>query len=99
MRSEYPEPLNLGQDRLISINQLADLNANIAGIVISKKNIPGPQGVRDRNSDNNRLREVLNCKPEIKLEEGLVLTYSRIEEQVRTSYELALHDVSKPDVI
>src|SRR5579885_715729 len=52
MRSDYREPLNLGQDRLISINQLADLVAEIAGIRIAKKHVAGPQGVRGRNSDN-----------------------------------------------
>lgn len=82
MRSDYAEPLNLGQDRMVSINQLAEMIAEIAGIDIVKKHIPGPQGVRGRNSDNSRLREVLNWEPQISLEEGLGLTYSWIEEQV-----------------
>lgn len=83
MRSDYREPLNLGQDRLITINQLADIVANIAGIEITKKHIPGPQGVRGRNSDNTRLREVLNWEPQISLEEGLRRTYEWIETQAR----------------
>ena len=83
MRSEYREPLNLGQDRLVTIDQLADLVANIAGIAITKKHVPGPQGVRGRNSDNTRLRQVLQWEPEITLEDGLYRTYSWIEEQVR----------------
>jgi len=83
MRSEYPEPLNLGQDRLITINQLADIVAHIAGISITKKHVSGPQGVRGRNSDNTRLRAVLQWEPEIALEEGLYRTYIWIEEQVR----------------
>jgi GDP-D-mannose 3', 5'-epimerase len=83
MRSEYREPLNLGQDRLVTINQLADLIAQIAGIAIVKKHVPGPQGVRGRNSDNARLRHVLQWEPAITLEEGLARTYSWIEEQVR----------------
>jgi GDP-D-mannose 3', 5'-epimerase len=83
MRSEYREPLNLGQDRLVTINQLADLIAEIAGIAIVKKHVPGPQGVRGRNSDNTRLREVLQWEPEIALEEGLYRMYIWIEEQVR----------------
>ncbi len=83
MRSDYREPLNLGQDRLISINQLADLVAEIAGIRIAKKHVAGPQGVRGRNSDNTRLREVLGWEPQISLEEGLARTYAWIEEQVR----------------
>jgi GDP-D-mannose 3',5'-epimerase len=83
MRSNYAEPVNLGQDRMISINELADMIGEIAGIRIIKKHVPGPQGVRGRNSDNNRLREVLGWEPEISLEEGLQQTYRWIEEQVR----------------
>jgi nucleoside-diphosphate-sugar epimerase len=83
MRSEYAEPLNLGQDRLISINELADMVAAVAGVRIVKKHVPGPQGVRGRNSDNTRLREVLGWEPEISLEEGIARTYEWIEAQVR----------------
>src|SRR5438876_11873964 len=79
----FGEPLNLGQDRLITINQLADLVANIAGIRIVKRHVRGPQGVRGRNSDNTRLRKVLGWEPEIPLEEGLRRTYEWIEKQVR----------------
>ena len=82
MRSDYHEPLNLGQDRLISINDLANLVAGIAGISITTKHVPGPQGVRGRNSDNSRLRKVLGWEPQITLEEGLARTYPWIEEQV-----------------
>jgi GDP-D-mannose 3',5'-epimerase len=82
MRSDYREPLNLGQDRLISINQLADMVASVAGVRIEKKHVPGPQGVRGRNSDNDRLRQVLNWEPEISLEEGLRRTYEWIEAEV-----------------
>jgi nucleoside-diphosphate-sugar epimerase len=84
MRSDYSEPLNLGQDRLVSINELADIVAQIAGMKVSKKHVPGPQGVRGRNSDNTRLREVLGWEPEISLEEGLTRTYEWIEKQVRS---------------
>ena len=83
MRSDYRQPLNLGQDRLISINELADMVAAAAGIEIDKQHIDGPQGVRGRNSDNSRLREVLGWEPEISLEDGIALTYSWIEDQVR----------------
>jgi nucleoside-diphosphate-sugar epimerase len=82
MQSNYPDPLNLGQDHLVSINQLADMIAEIAGIRIIKKHIPGPQGVRGRNSDNTRLRQVLGWEPEISLAEGLARTYAWIEGQV-----------------
>jgi len=87
MSSDYPEPLNLGQDRLISINELVDMIAEIAGVQIVKKHIPGPQGVRGRNSDNSRLRKVLGWEPAISLEEGMARTYAWIEDQVRNKLE------------
>jgi nucleoside-diphosphate-sugar epimerase len=90
MQSEYPEPLNLGQDRLVTINQLADMIAEIAGISIVKKHVPGPQGVRGRNSDNTRLRQVLHWEPEIALEEGLARTYAWIEKQVQHTVAVQL---------
>src|SRR5689334_16026929 len=71
MRSEHAPPLNLGQDRLISINDLARLVAEIAGIEVELVHVDGPQGVRGRNSDNSRLRDVLGWEPEVSLEEGL----------------------------
>ena len=83
MRSDYSEPLNLGQDRLISINELADMVARAAGTPIVKRHIPGPQGVRGRNSDNTRLRSTLNWEPQISLEEGIARTYRWIEDRVR----------------
>ncbi|CAN5718523.1 NAD-dependent epimerase/dehydratase family protein [soil metagenome] len=83
MRSDFSEPLNLGQDRMVTINQLADIISEIAGFEISKKHIDGPMGVRGRNSDNTKLREVLGWEPSISLEEGLAVTYRWIEEQVK----------------
>jgi GDP-D-mannose 3',5'-epimerase len=82
MDSSYRCPLNLGQDRLISINALTDLVADAAGIRVAKVHVPGPQGVRGRNSDNSRLREVLGWEPQISLEEGIARTYGWIEAQV-----------------
>ena len=83
MRSDYREPLNLGQDRLVTINQLADMIAGIAAIRISRRHVTGPQGVRGRNSDNTRLKAVLGWEPEISLEEGLARTYRWIESILR----------------
>lgn len=82
MRSSHGEPLNLGQDRLVSINDLADMVAAAAGVRIRKLHVPGPQGVRGRNSDNTRLREVLGWEPSISLEDGIARTYAWIEQQV-----------------
>jgi nucleoside-diphosphate-sugar epimerase len=70
---------------MISINDLADLVADTAGIKIVKKHVKGPQGVRGRNSDNTRLRQVLNWEPSISLEDGFARTYPWIEEQVKAS--------------
>lgn len=89
MGSDFHEPLNLGQDRMISINGLADLVAEIAGITITKKHVDGPQGVRGRNSDNTKLREVLGWEPEISLEKGLETTYKWIEAEVRKELDAA----------
>ena len=83
MQSDHFEPLNLGQDRMVTINELADIIAGAAGMEVVKKHVPGPQGVRGRNSDNTRLKQVLGWEPEISLEEGLATTYAWIEEQVR----------------
>lgn len=85
MRSNYSEPLNLGQDRLVTVNQLADIVADVAKVKIIKKHVPGPEGVRGRNSDNTRLKQVLGWEPEISLEEGVARTYAWIEDQVRSS--------------
>lgn len=86
MQSEYPHPLNLGQDRLISINELVRMVNNIAGLETPIKHVPGPQGVRGRNSDNAKLRSVLSWEPSISLEEGLEITYKWIEKEVRNKY-------------
>lgn len=76
MRSEYRAPLNLGQDRMITINELVDIVSEIAGKKLVKHyDLSKPQGVRGRNSDNTKLRAVLGWEPRISLEEGLRLTY------------------------
>jgi nucleoside-diphosphate-sugar epimerase len=79
MRSDYNEPLNLGQDRMLSINELVDIVARIAGKQIAKRyDLNKPQGVRGRNSDNTMLRQVLGWEPQVSLEDGLVNTYAWI---------------------
>jgi GDP-D-mannose 3',5'-epimerase len=84
MASDYREPLNLGTDRLVTINELVDIVAKIAGKNIKKKHdLTKPQGVRGRNSDNTRLRQVLGWEPQIPLEVGLEKTYKWIESELR----------------
>lgn len=83
MQSDHREPLNLGTDRMVTINELAAIIMGIAGKRnIGIRHIDGPQGVRGRNSDNTRLRAVLGWEPGIDLEQGLAGTYAWINEQV-----------------
>ena len=82
MRSDFAEPVNLGQDRLVTINELADMIGAIAGWPIRKMHVPGPQGVRGRNADLTRIRRELGWTPKISLEEGLRRTYLWIEGEV-----------------
>ena len=83
MRSDFGGPLNLGQDRLISIDELVDIVARAANKAIFKThNLDKPQGVRGRNSDNTRLREILRWEPQVSLEEGLERTYRWIRSEL-----------------
>src|ERR1035437_7858993 len=85
MASDYREPLNLGTDELVTINELVNLVARIAGKRITKRhNLSGPQGVRGRNSNNTRLRKVLGWEPSVPLERGLASTFEWIADQVRS---------------
>ncbi|NNE64936.1 MAG: NAD-dependent epimerase/dehydratase family protein [Pyrinomonadaceae bacterium] len=85
MDSDFHEPINLGQDRMVTINELVDIISEIAGFEVTRKHIDGPQGVRGRNSDNTKLREVLKWEPAISLEDGLKRTYDWIEGEVKNS--------------
>jgi GDP-D-mannose 3', 5'-epimerase len=82
-RSKISGPLNIGSEEMVTINQLVDLVADIAGKRIHKVHIEGPQGVRGRNSDNRLLRESLGWEPSQPLQKGLEVTYAWIESQVR----------------
>jgi GDP-D-mannose 3', 5'-epimerase len=89
MSSDYREPLNLGTDRLITINELVDLIAKIAGKRLTHRHdLNKPQGVRGRNSDNRRLRQILGWEPSVSLEEGLNITYRWIENELRDAERL-----------
>lgn len=88
MRSGHAAPLNIGQDRVVTINQLADMVADAAGVRIIKCHVPGPQGVRGRNSDNTRLRQVLGWEPQVSLETGIARTYEWVEPLVRARLTL-----------
>ena len=84
MESDFKEPLNIGSDRLVTIDDLADIIAKISGKDIAKKyNTSAFQGVRGRNSDNTLCKKVLGWSSKVSLEEGLENTYHWIEKQVR----------------
>ncbi len=86
VRSEHGEPLNLGSDELVTVDELVDLVAEIAGKRLVKRHDPTkPQGVRGRNSDNTRLREALGWEPGTPLRDGLERTYRWIEAELRTT--------------
>jgi nucleoside-diphosphate-sugar epimerase len=85
MQSDYDQPLNLGSDRLVTIDELAKIVMSVAGKELEIIHVDGPQGVRGRNSDNSRLREVLGWEPRTTLEDGLSETYRWIEKQVAVS--------------
>ena len=82
MMSDIRHPLNIGSTQLVSINELIDIVAKIAGKKIKKKyDLSKPQGVRGRNSDNTLIKKLLHCEPSIKLEEGIKQTYKWIKIQ------------------
>jgi GDP-D-mannose 3',5'-epimerase len=83
MTSDFPGPVNLGQDRLVTINELADLIMQAAGVKLEKKHIEGPLGVRGRNSDNTLVKQKLGWEPKVSLEDGLARTYTWIEGLVK----------------
>lgn len=86
MRSDCRDPLNLGTDEMVTINQLVDLVAEIAGKTIHKHHdLTKPQGVRGRNSDNTLLRRTLGWEPSTPLRVGLVPTYQWIEAELRAA--------------
>jgi nucleoside-diphosphate-sugar epimerase len=86
LRSNFAGPVNIGSEEMVTINQLVDIVADIAGKQIEKNHIPGPLGVRGRNSDNKLIREKLNWEPHTRLRAGLEVTYSWIESQVRRNH-------------
>ncbi|MEN2993413.1 MAG: NAD-dependent epimerase/dehydratase family protein [Bacteroidia bacterium] len=83
MRSDFTGPVNIGSEEMVTINQLAELIMEIAGVKLEIRHVPGPVGVRGRNSDNTLIYEKLGWKPSEPLRRGLVVTYQWIEEQVR----------------
>ena len=83
MESDYDKPLNIGSDRLLTIDELTDMIIKISGKTLKKKyDLKAPQGVRGRNADLTLVRKQIGWKPKVSLEEGLEKTYRWIEKKV-----------------
>ena len=94
MQSDYTPPLNLGTDEMISINDLVTITSEVAGKRVSTRHdLTRPQGVRGRNSDNSRIREVLGWEPKITIREGLLPTFAWI------ANELSRRDTAQPTCV
>ena len=83
--TKFRGPVNIGSEEMVTINQMAGMIMEIAGKKISLHHIPGPQGVRGRNSDNHLIREQLGWAPSAALRDGLVSTYGWIHSQIHTA--------------
>lgn len=85
MQSSFQGPVNIGSEEMVSINQLVAIAASVEGKKVSIKHIPGPLGVRGRNSDNALIKEKLGWAPQKPLAEGIATTYRWILEQIARS--------------
>ena len=82
MESDFLGPINIGSEEMVTINQLVDTAAKVAGKTIGKEHIDGPLGVRGRNSNNDLIREKLEWDYDMSLEDGIAKTYAWIVEQI-----------------
>jgi len=83
MNSDFIGPVNIGSEEMVTINQLVDTAAKVAGKTVIKKHVDGPLGVRGRNSNNDLIREKLGWNYSQTLEEGINKTYNWIKEQIK----------------
>ena len=83
MQSDFSGPVNIGSDEMVTINQLVDIVCDIGEKTLEKKHIPGPLGVRGRNSDNRLIKEKLGWAPSKPLKEGLRETYEWIQNELK----------------
>jgi nucleoside-diphosphate-sugar epimerase len=89
MQSDFAGPVNIGSEEMVTINRLAEMAMEIAGKKLELKHIPGPTGVRGRNSDNRLIREKLQWSPSEPLSAGLEKTYRWINAQVEKARQTA----------
>ena len=87
MESDFAGPVNVGSDEMVTINGLAEMAMRAAGKKLHLHHIPGPLGVRGRNSDNRLIREKLGWAPSASLAEGLERTYRWVAEQVKADQQ------------
>lgn len=83
MESDCTDPVNIGSDEMVTINELVDIASEVAGKSVIKNHIEGPQGVRGRNSDNSFIEKKIGWKPSTRLIDGIKETYDWIETKVR----------------
>jgi nucleoside-diphosphate-sugar epimerase len=95
MESDFMDPVNIGSDEMISINDLAKMVINISGKNLTIKNIDGPTGVRGRNSDNTLIKERLGWAPSLSLEQGMKATYKWIYDQVHKTPFMTINETPK----
>jgi GDP-D-mannose 3',5'-epimerase len=81
-KSDFREPLNLGSTEMVSMNEMMEIVMGVEGKKLPIKHIPGPEGVRGRNSDNELILEKLGWQPTVRLADGLALTYKWIKGQI-----------------
>jgi nucleoside-diphosphate-sugar epimerase len=87
MRSDWTGPVNIGSEEMVTINQLAEIIMDIARKKLSIKHVPGPLGVRGRNSDNKLIKDKLGWAPSYPLKKGLEITYGWIKQQVEKQFK------------
>ena len=97
MNSDFTGPVNIGSEEMIKINDLAEMVIDISGKELSIKNIPGPVGVRGRNSDNKLYTEKIGWQPSQSLRDGIIKTYEWIHKQVEQNISLSTADLDKRD--
>merc|ERR1712039_288288 len=102
MHSDCDKPLNLGSDEMITMNDFLAMAVGFSGKSVTYKHIPGPEGVRGRNSDNTLIKKVLGWSPQIELKDGLRRTYEWIKkecEKVKNSKDGANVDLQKSTIV
>jgi len=97
MESDFTGPVNIGSEEMIKINDLAKMVIDISGKDLSIKNIPGPVGVRGRNSDNKLYTEKIGWQPSQSLRDGIIKTYKWIHRQVEQNMSLSTADLDMRD--